>query len=160
LCTSAILPFEYMAVVDELTRVVHGLQTQAGDCFDLSSVAERLGALGSAVEKLQRRIAEQQAGGLSDGAAHMVNRCLMKLGRALIPVNYTRTGRFDQDLAVPTQPLPGLQPVARLASMEKAGDERQFLITRLVRERNRVVHGVISAVRAVEAALCALEKSS
>jgi len=44
--------------------------------------------------------------------------------------------------------------------MEKTSDERQFLITRLVRERNRVVHGVISATRAVEAALCAVERGS
>jgi hypothetical protein len=160
LCASAILSLDYVAVVDELKGVVGDLQAKAGDSFDLSPVAERLAALGSAVEKLQRRIMELQKGSVSDGAACVVNGCLMELGRTLIPVNYTRTGQFDQDLAVPTQPLPGLQPVAKLASMERGSDERQFLITRLVRERNRVVHGVISATRAVEAALCAVERGS
>jgi hypothetical protein len=160
LCASAILPLDYGAAVDELKEVVGDLQAKAGDRFDLSPVAERLAALGSAVEELQSRITALKRGRVSEGAAHVVNCCLMELGRALIPVNYTRTGQFDQDLAVPTQPLPGLQPVAKLASMERGSDERQFLITRLVRERNRLVHGVISAARAVEAALCALEKDS
>lgn len=160
LCALAILPLDYPAVVDELTGVVGDLQAKAGDSFDLSPAAERLTALGSAVEKLQSRIKALQQASLSDGAAGVVNRCLMELGRTLIPVNYTRTGQFDQDLAVPTQPLPGLQPVARLASMERASDERQFLITRLVRERNRLVHGVTSATRAVEAALSTLEREA
>lgn len=160
LCASAILPLDYAAVVDELKGAVGDLQAKAGDRFDLSLATERLAALGSAVEKLQGRIIALGKGNVSDGAACVVNRCLMELGRTLIPVNYTRTGEFDQDLAVPTQPLPGLQPVAKLASMERATDERHFLIARLVRERNRLVHGVISATRAVEAALCALEKDS
>jgi N-acetylated-alpha-linked acidic dipeptidase len=160
LCSSAILPLDYSAVVDELKAVVGDLQAKAGDSFDLCPVAEKLAALGSAVEKLQGRIMGLKKGHLSDGAAWVVNRCLMELGRTLIPVNYTRTGQFDQDLAVPTQPLPGLQGVAKLAPMEKASDERQFLITRLVRERNRVVHGVLSATRAIDAALAALERGS
>ncbi len=66
------------------------------------------------------------------------------------------TGQFDQDLAVPTRPLPRLQAVAKLASMEKGSDTYHFLNTRLVRERNRVVHGVIAATRAAERALAAL----
>jgi len=40
--------------------------------------------------------------------------------------------------------------------MEKGGDAYHFLGTRLVRERNRVVHGVIAATRAVEGALAVL----
>ena len=123
-------------------------------------MADRLAVLGSAVEKLQGRVLALQKPGVNDGAAGVVNRCLMELGRTLIPVNYTRSGQFDQDLAVPTQPVPGLQAVARLASMARESDESQFLVTRLARERNRVVHGLISATRAVEAALRALEKDS
>lgn len=160
LCTAAVLPLDYAAVVGELKSVLGDLEKKAGDSFDLSPVADRLAALGSALEKFQGRILELQRGRVSDEAARVVNRCLMELGRTLIPVNYARTGQFDQDLAVPTQPLPGLQPVAALAAMDRASDERQFLITRLVRERNRLVHGVIAATRAVEMALCVLEREA
>jgi len=140
--------------------VVGDLQGRAADSFDLSPVAEKLIALGSAVEKLQDRIMGLKTGRMSERVVSVVNRCLMELGRTLIPVNYTCTGQFDQDLAVPTRPLPGLQGVVKLASTEKTSDERHFLITRLARERNRVVHGVLSATRAVEAALGALESGS
>jgi len=156
LCASAILPLDYQAVAEELQDLVQELQAKAGGHFDLSQVAERLGDLETALRKLQGAVARLQKGKVGGGAAWMVNRCLMDLGRALIPVNYAYSGLYDQDLAVPTQPLPGLQAAAKLVAMDPASDQRQFLLTRLVRERNRVVHGVITATRAVEAALASL----
>ncbi len=85
----------------------------------------------------------------SDEQIAALNRGLMQIGRALIPVDYTRTGQFDHDLAVPTQPLPALQPAILLASMDSKSADYQYLRTRLVRERNRVVYGLKQAVKAV-----------
>ncbi|HWU38064.1 MAG TPA: hypothetical protein VN203_10495, partial [Candidatus Acidoferrum sp.] len=160
LCASLILPFDYLAVVEELKSGVNDLRAKAGDTFDLSPLTEKLTALGSVVEKLRRRTVRLKQGGKDTMSAWVINRCLMEVGRALIPVNYTRTGQFDQDLAIPTHPLPGLQAVVKLMSMDKASDARQFLLIRLVRERNRVVHGILSASRAVEEALNALGEGS
>jgi hypothetical protein len=157
LCASAILPMDYLAVVEELKGVLRDLQEKAAGHFDVSPVAEKLGDLESALGRLQHAIAQLEAGRVRGGAAWAVNRCLMDLGRALIPVNYARTGQFDQDLAVPTQPVPGLQAVAKLAAMDRASDDWHYLGTQLLRERNRVVHGVITATRAVERALASLE---
>jgi len=159
LCASAILPLDYPAVVEELRSIVTELQAKAGSHFDLSPLAERLAALESAVRALQGCIAEREPGKTDERFTRTVNRCLMELGRALIPVNYARSGLFDQDLAVPTQPLPALQPVVTLASMEKDSDAYHFLRTRLVRERNRAVHGVIAAIRAVERARAELGRA-
>jgi hypothetical protein len=143
-------------VVEELQGVVRELQAKAAGHFDLSSVVERLGDLESALGRLQHAIGRLEAGGVRGGAAWTVNRCWMDLGRALIPVNYTSSGLFDQDLAVPTHPLPGLHAMSELAALDPTGNPRQFLLTRLVRERNRAVHGVSTAIRAVEAAQAAL----
>jgi hypothetical protein len=156
LCASGILPLDYLAVVEELQGVVRELQAKAAGHFDLSSVVERLGDLESALGRLQHAIGRLEAGGVRGGAAWTVNRCWMDLGRALIPVNYTSSGLFDQDLAVPTHPLPGLHAMSELAALDPTGNPRRFLLTRLVRERNRVVHGVSTAIRAVEAAQAAL----
>jgi len=157
LCASAVLPLDYLAVVEELKGILRDLQGKAAGHFDLSPVAEKLGDLESAVKKLQHAIGRLATEGVRGGAAWTLNRCLMDLGRALIPVNYARSGQFDQDLAVPTQPVPGLQAVAKLASMDTAGDDYHFLRTRLVRERNRIIHGLIAATRAIEGALSRLE---
>jgi hypothetical protein len=73
----------------------------------------------------------------------------------LIPVNYTRWGPFEQDLALGTQPLPGLADTTRLGQLDPAGNELRYLRTRLERERNRVEHALRAAlrlVRSVEAA--------
>ncbi len=158
LCTLPLLPLDYTAVVAEMKVDLAKLREKAGGQFDFSPVTGQLAALESAVGRLQRRIVEIQRSGVPDDSVRLeVNRCLVKLGRAIIPVDYTRSGPFDQDLAIPTQPLPGLQPAAKLASMDPASDQYQFLRTRLVRERNRVVHGLVEATRAVEETLATLE---
>jgi hypothetical protein len=159
LCVSAVLPFDYEAVVEELEQIVADLAAKAGGRFDLSPVAERLAVLKAAVRAFQARIASLQRGTASAEPTGAANRCLMTLGRTLIPINYMRCGRFDQDLAVPTQPLPALQPVATLASLEQSRDAWHFLTTRLVRERNRIVCGLVAATRAVEEALAVLGKA-
>jgi hypothetical protein len=58
--------------------------------------------------------------------------------RALIPVNYTRSGPFDHDLALRSVPVPGLSDVAELATAPAGIDRFHFARTTVARERNRV----------------------
>jgi hypothetical protein len=80
------------------------------------------------------------------------NALTMELNHLLIPVNYTRTGPFEHDLALRTDPLPGLSDSAKLGQLNQSSDDFYFLRTRLTRERNRVEHALRSAMRAVERA--------
>ncbi len=146
LCARPVLPFDYRASVAEMKEDLAAIATRAGDALDLSPAGRQLEALGAAVEKLYSYMAWSATG----EEAVVANRCLMKLGRALIPVNYSRTGPFDQDLAVPTKPFPGLQAAVDLPSLPVGSDEYHFLRTRLVRERNRILHGLIEATRSAE----------
>lgn len=73
----------------------------------------------------------------------------MRSGRSLIPVDYTRSGRCNHDLAVPTQPLPGLQAAVTLGTLADDRDAYEFLRTRLTRERNRLAHALTMARRAI-----------
>ncbi|HET9016249.1 MAG TPA: M28 family peptidase [Thermomicrobiaceae bacterium] len=154
LCTARVLPFDYGADLAELHTSVDAVRAKAGDAVDLSDVGEWIGELGSSLDRLSRRVSELDAvGRLDDASVARVNRCLMEVGRALIPVDYSRGGQFDHDLAVPTQPVPGLQPATRLATLQPGTDDYEFLRTRVVRERNRLVHALVTATRAVEASL-------
>ncbi len=76
----------------------------------------------------------------------------MALCRLLIPVNYTRSGPFEHDLALRSDPLPGLSDAARSGTLDRSSDDFYFLRTKLVRERNRVEHALRSALRLVETA--------
>ncbi len=78
---------------------------------------------------------------------------LIELGRLLIPVNYTRNGPFEHDLALGSSPLPGLADAATLGQLDPGSNEARFLRTGLERERNRVEHALRAAlhlIRAVE----------
>jgi hypothetical protein len=78
------------------------------------------------------------------------NELRMRLCRLLIPVNYTRLGPFEHDLALSTKPVPGLSDAGRLAALDAGSDDHHFLRTKLVRERNRVEHALREAMRLAE----------
>lgn len=142
LCTAGRLPLDYQPVVADLRQNITTIAGKAGTHFDLSPVVAWIDVLVAALDRL-----DEQAGTLDDAT---VNRCLKRIARVLIPVDYTRTGQFGQDLAVPTSPLPGLQPAATLDSLDPDGDDYHFLRTTLVSERNRLVHALCEATRAVD----------
>lgn len=145
LCTIGRLPLDYRPVVADLRQNIEAIAAKASSHLDLAPALAGVDGLSAALNRLN-----EQAGDLDDA---MVNRCLKRIARALIPADYTRTGQFGQDLAVPTSPLPGLQPAATLTTLDPDSDDYHFLRTSLVRERNRLVHGLHEAVRAVDEAL-------
>lgn len=158
LCSTRTLPFHYSLVVDDLRAVANGIQEKAGSHFDMTPVLDQITLLGAAVDELEQRIDALGGGSASEDQAAAINGGLIGLGRNLIPVDYTRTGMFDHDLAVPTQPLPALQPVGMLPGMDQSIADYQYLRTRLVRERNRVVFGLKQATDAVREALNSVDR--
>lgn len=137
LCTEARLPFDYAAVADEFVTALdrHGAATGPGlDLAGTRALATELGA------RLRARPTEQRE-------AATANRLVMALGRLLIPVNYTRSGPFEHDLALGAVPLQGLADSTRLGRLEQGGAEFRFLQARLVRERNRIEHALRAALR-------------
>ena len=75
-----------------------------------------------------------------------VNRGLLRLSRILVPLTYTSGDRFAHDLALPLAPLAGLQRARELATLDPGGDAFKFARVALVRECNRVVHALDSAL--------------
>ncbi|MEX2314483.1 MAG: M28 family peptidase, partial [Thermomicrobiales bacterium] len=148
LCTAGRLPLDYRPVAADLRQNVESIAAKAGSGLDLEPALLGIDALAAALDRLDER-----ADGLDDAA---INRCLKRISRALIPVDYTRAGEFGQDLAVPTSPLPGLQPATTLATLDPDSDGYHFLRTALVRERNRLVHALSEATRAVDEVLAVL----
>lgn len=155
LCTTSVLPLDYAPVVQDLQSAVRDFQAGCAGHLDLSPLAEQLQALGAEVRSLSDRAAAARRDGTDEVSAARINRGLVALGRWLIPVDYTRSGQFDHDLAVPTSPLPGLHAASGLGRMTPGSDEYEFLRTRLLRERNRAVFAIREARRAVGEAMAA-----
>jgi hypothetical protein len=143
LCTMPTLPFDYAATTDELAEALSRYHDAAQGQLDLSGTTDLALDLGK----------ELRSGRLKNLAPDRLNTILIALGHLLIPVNYTRNGPFEHDLALGTSPLPGLADAATLGQLDPDSNEARFLRTGLERERNRVEHALRAAmhlVRAVE----------
>jgi hypothetical protein len=139
LCTLPRLPFDYAATADELAQTLTHYHEAARGRLDLQRT---------------RELALQLGQRLHDGALDRLdpvaaNATLIGLAHLLIPVNYTRSGSFEHDLALGTVPLPGLADAVTLGQLDPDGDDIRFLRTRLQRERNRVEHALRAALRLV-----------
>jgi Iap family predicted aminopeptidase len=133
------LPFNYARTADEIAEAVEKYHGAASGAIDLAGTVT-----------LARSLAESlRAAQLGERAANALNELQIQLGRLLVPVNFTRSGPFDHDLALSTRPVPGLADAERLGQMDAGSDDFHFLRTKLVRERNRVEHALRRATQLV-----------
>jgi hypothetical protein len=82
-----------------------------------------------------------------------VNAALMRVSRALVPLDYTRGDRFSHDPALPQAPWPALQKLRDLAATKQGSDEERFMAVAAKRTRNRVAFALHQAHEALEVAL-------
>ncbi len=139
LCTLPRLPFNFAATADELAQTLARYHAAANGQLDL----QRTGALAMELGDALRGDALDS---LTDAQA---NALCMDLAHLLIPINYTRTGPFEHDLALGIQPLPGLSDAAALGALDPTSNDARYLRTKLERERNRVEHALRAALRRV-----------
>jgi hypothetical protein len=160
LAASPVLPLDLREHAAEWVQILEELQRAAGSRFDLSLVAARARRLETVTIELGGRaveLAQNAAAGREDAASiDAVNACVIAVCRTLVPVNYTRSGSFDHDLALPATPLAALDDVRALAKTKPDSDDAKFLETALVRACNRAAHALAVAVRQVEVTLEAL----
>lgn len=116
------------------------LHAAAGGRMDLAPVVETARGLAATLDAAAPGLARLAAGDGGDVAA--VNRLLMRLSRALVPLLFTGGDRFAHDLAVAVPPLAGLQGVRALPGMDAAADLTKFSLAALGRERNRAHHAL------------------
>jgi hypothetical protein len=141
LCTVPRLPFDYAATTDELAETLSRYHDAARGQLDLSGTTDLALDLGK----------ELRSGRLDYLDPARANTVMIELGHLLIPVNYTRNGPFEHDLALGTSPLPGLADAATLGQLDPGSNEARFLRTGLERERNRVEHALRAAIHLVRA---------
>ena len=138
LCNAGLLPYDLPALAAEAQRELQALQSVAGEALDLSPALTLADVLAGKVARLARATDTLSA-----------NQAMMGIIRVLTNVDYTTSGPFDHDPAVPARPFPGLQDVRKLVRHGDDGapsDLTGFLRTRLVRERNRVCEALSDAI--------------
>jgi hypothetical protein len=142
LLTGERLPLDYRATVERHREVVDGYDARAGDHYDLSAVRAELDALAATVDRFYEALDRGRVDDRTGVAA------MTALARRLVPLDYARRGRFEQDPPETIPPYPRLYPVTALDSLR--GDDYRIELTRLKRAENAVVHELRQARRELE----------
>jgi len=142
LLTDRMLPLDYGRQMETLGRELKTLEGSVDGRIDLAPVLDR-------VEMLRRRTAEFKRSGADAKAA---NRAVMRVSRALVPIDYTTCDRFDHDPALSQSPYPLLDPIRRLAAAPVGSDQERFAAVGARRALNRVAFALDEASAALESA--------
>jgi hypothetical protein len=148
LCTLPLLPFNYTATVAEIELRLKELETRASGQFDVTPLIDKARRLKNSITRLNReavKLKKKTKAKAAKPRIARINQTLKTLGQLLIPINYSKAGPFDHDLAVPIPPLPLLDRIGDLTKFKAESDEFRFLITRLRRESNKVAHALREA---------------
>ena len=158
LCAEAVPPLNYTKAAKEILDVLKSYQKTAGRQFDLGpALAEgrRLVGLAGRLERRRVSLLMKDGKGAARTASAEMNRCLMRLSRILIPLGYSEVDPFDQDVAQPIPAVPRLRGINRLNDLDPKSNDFGFLVTRLTRSQNKVVHELRRACEAIEETLSA-----
>lgn len=161
LCNNPVFPFEFVTVAALFKGGVADLQKVGGQILDLSPLIAGVEKLEENAKVLNEKIEKALAAYEKKGADEKlekkfkeINACLMELSRILIPVLSSKTGKYGQDpMGTKFKPLPRLQPLEKLTSMDPESEYFKALRTSLVRERNRVSDALHEAISLLDRTL-------
>ena len=144
LLTAPVLPLEYVSVADQFIERLDELKAGAED-IGLGDAAERARGFKASAQQLEA-VAKDWRGRYASGkhkdetAAQLLNSCMKRLSRALVPLASTSRGAYGHDPYGYTPQgtmIPSLYEVPRYAKLAD-GEARWMLGTQLVRDRNRI----------------------
>lgn len=138
-------PFDYAAAVEEIRAAVAQYDKASGGEAELEPVVQDLDALAAELRAWRSDAEERVSAEPTDASLRRgLNSVLRQIARLLVPLNYARGERFDQDPATKAGPVPRLEAAASLASLPPG--MKPFAMVGLRRERNKV-RSILRAVR-------------
>jgi N-acetylated-alpha-linked acidic dipeptidase len=123
-------PLDFRATLDQVEAVLKERGEQVGDLVDLASAFSRVAEARQALASLYQAADRAE----SVRAARPVNDALLRVGRALVSLLYSREGRYRQDPALEVPALPDFSEAVKARGTVPDGVVR----TELLRARNRL----------------------
>jgi len=145
----AVLPYRITAIAGAYRAALADLQAGVGSHLELAQAAQLAQSVESKAVEFDRAGDVLRRHGQGNAALAALiprfNRLVLRVAHELNATLYTAAGRFEQDAAAPLPILPGLGRARELRRLDPAGDDYGFLLTQMVRERNRVSHTLADA---------------
>jgi Peptidase family M28 len=143
LCTAPVLPFDFVAVADEILQRLTTLR-DSEDRLNLAPLIDDATAFKDAAGEFD----VAAAGPNGAAAADAINTCIKRLSRLLVPVTSTAKGTYGQDsysLTAQSTVLPSLFELPQLTHPGLDEYRRTMVETQLVRDRNRIADALADA---------------
>ncbi len=148
----ALLPLDVQASAEDLLYHLRAWQQKAGQRFDVASVVTRAEEVADLAAQFQAQLAAG-AGGSSPAALRKLNAIISDVAKPLVRLNYVQTDPYAHDPALSQPPVPLLAPLDALLSSAPGSDRHYEITTLLVRRRNRILHELAQARRALQEGL-------
>lgn len=147
-------PFDFRRTANEFRQVLAERAQTLSTLVDFADGLTALKALENALEKFYGHQPAMEEKPITDPSVRVMNDTILKLGRILIPINFTRRGRFRTEAAVDVPQLPDLAIDLDIA--ELGPYERGVVATHLRRGLNRVAWSFEEATEVIQGALLVL----
>lgn len=126
--TDEVLPLYFTGTVEEILLELNRWSEKAGDRFPMEDTLKKADRLKEACGQFYNNSLPSEA----------KNRMILKLGRILVPLNYTSGNRYKNDSAQPRPPLPSLLLIDKLQNVDSLSDEAKELCVELIHKKNFV----------------------
>jgi len=138
LANSPVSPFDFRLLLSSIEQTLTDYQARLGTHFDLAPATADITALRTALDIFYDRFEELSALDPTDPAARSAAAVQRELARLLVPINYSREGRFAQDPAETVQALPDLAIGLTAAILPAGSHQYQAALVSLQRGLNRL----------------------
>jgi N-acetylated-alpha-linked acidic dipeptidase len=135
LASSSLYPLNFSKTLSKSIELIGGNAKDTAAEFDFALLMSELRRLESDVQEFYKLLDTNKP---SELQTRIANQSLENFARLIIVVFYTRSGRFNHDLALGVPLYPGLSSVRTLLQMKYGNNKFRFQKTQLLRSRNKV----------------------
>jgi len=138
-------PFNFIRTAEEFEQTIKSYQEAASGNFDFSPSLREVEALRKELTAFYEEISKLDDLQITDPRVKKANAVIKKLGRILIPINFTKKGKFWHDPALNVPPLPDIAPASEFGRFKEGTHEFKVLKTHLTRGQNRLIWAIHEA---------------
>ncbi|RFU65042.1 M28 family peptidase [Peribacillus glennii] len=136
---TSVHPFNFVRTAEEFAQTIKSYQEAAGSHFDFTPALNEVASLREDLLSFYKKAEELKGLEIADSQVKKTNEVIEKLARILVPINFTKKGKFWHDSALNVPALPDIAPAVGFGSVKEGSHEYKVLKTHLTRGQNRVI---------------------
>jgi N-acetylated-alpha-linked acidic dipeptidase len=133
-----ILPFNFVKTTNEIIKTLQSYQEAAENHVNFDLAVEEARHLAQDLTTFYQRLEDITNKSINHPEIKTANAKIIELARILVPINYSRKGKFRHDPALDVLPLPDIAPANSVSQLEEGSHLYNVTINHLKRGSNRI----------------------